>query len=60
MIKNSKKISPIEKLVDSSLRCVKCNAKYGDCDCWTKCQIKGCSWFVEKGHKCRNPEHKNN
>ena len=59
MLKNNKKISPIEKLVESSIRCVKCDAKYGDCDCWIKCPIDGCSWFIEKGYKCRNPKHEN-
>lgn len=53
-------LSPIENMVDNSnLKCVKCGAKAGNCDCWVKCEIKGCTWSVEKGHKCRNPNHKN-
>jgi len=51
--------TPIEKLIDTHMRCLKCNAKMGECDCWTKCPIKGCKWSFEKGTKCRNPEHKN-
>jgi len=50
-------ISPISRMIDSVMRCVKCDAKMGECDCWTKCDIVGCSWSYEKGSKCRNPEH---
>lgn len=47
-------MKPIEKLINGSARCVKCGAKYGMCDCWTKCK---CGWLYEKGGKCRNPIH---
>lgn len=39
-------------------RCGKCKAKMGNCDCWRKCPVPGCTWSIEKGHKCRNPDHK--
>lgn len=51
--------TPIEILFDKSdIRCTKCNAKAGTCDCWRKCPIEGCTWYIEKGHKCNNPNHK--
>ena len=51
-------LTPIERMIDmADLRCTKCNAKAGACDCWSKCPIDGCRWFIEKGHKCRNPNH---
>lgn len=51
-------LSPIERMIDNyNLKCVKCGAKAGFCDCWTKCPVAGCSWSIEKGHKCRNPNH---
>lgn len=51
--------SPIEILISQSdMRCTNCGAKAGTCDCWKKCPVKGCSWWIEKGHKCGNPEHK--
>lgn len=28
--------SPIISMIDSVVRCVKCNAKMGECDCWAK------------------------
>lgn len=51
-------LSPIEIMIDNlDMRCCKCGAKAYTCDCWSKCPIKGCSWSIEKGHKCRNPNH---
>lgn len=26
--------SPVETAIDAVVRCVKCNAKYGECGCW--------------------------
>ena len=52
-------MNPIDILLSKvDFRCLKCNAKMGECDCFSKCPIKGCTWFVDKGKKCRNPEHK--
>jgi hypothetical protein len=51
-------LSSIERMIDnSSLKCVKCGAKAGYCDCWSECPVDGCGWSVEKGYKCRNPNH---
>ena len=44
---------PVNKWIDSCLRCTKCNAKFNECDCWTLCN---CGWFIEKNHKCKNPK----
>lgn len=44
------------KIVDSAVRCTKCGAGMGKCDCWTQCE---CGWLFEKGTKYRNPIHKN-
>jgi len=58
----SKKLSPIEKLFDSHIgnfKCVKCGAAH-TCKCWTKCNIKGCTWSYETGTKCGNPKHNKN
>jgi hypothetical protein len=51
--------TPIEIMIDrADMKCTKCGAKMGMCDCWTKCKIPGCAWSFEKGKKCRNPDHK--
>ena len=51
--------SPIEIMIDRmEMYCTKCGAKRGQCDCWTKCPIEGCTWSFEKGKKCPNPAHK--
>ncbi len=49
--------TPIDSMIDAVMYCVKCGAKAGHCDCWTKCDIIGCAWSYEKGTKCNNPEH---
>lgn len=46
-------------MVDNcGLKCTKCGAAKGQCDCWVKCPVKGCNWSFEKGGKCQNPVHK--
>jgi hypothetical protein len=47
--------TPTDRLVKQSVRCTKCGAKYGKCDCWTECR---CGWLYERGEQCRNPIHK--
>ena len=32
--------SPIDTMIDSVVRCVKCGAKVGECDCWEKKEDK--------------------
>lgn len=44
-------------MVTNVVGCVKCGAKYGECDCWTKCY---CGWLYETGKKCNNPKHEIN
>jgi hypothetical protein len=41
----------------SMLKCTVCGAGHGQCDCWTKCTLPGCSWSYRKGTQCRNPAH---
>ncbi len=36
----------------ANMRCTKCAAPMGDCDCWEQCS---CGWTAEKGMPCRNP-----
>ena len=43
---------PIESLIDSVVRCTKCGAKPGTCNCWTQCER--CSWWYETGGECRH------
>lgn len=49
--------SPIETMIYNVVKCLKCGAAMGKCDCWTKCKSPGCTWFVEKGKKCRNSKN---
>ncbi len=50
----SKKLTPIETLMSKSeVRCTKCDALYGECDCWVKCD---CGWRHGKGEGCKNPD----
>jgi len=57
---SNKPLSPIARMMDMVVRCTKCNAKVGQCDCWTKCDAEGCKWSYEKGGECGNPEHEKN
>jgi len=46
--------TPIEKMIDNSVKCVKCGTKgYLKCDCWSECKTSNCTWLVEKGKKCK-------
>ena len=45
----------LDRFVRQSVRCTKCGAGYGKCDCWTECR---CGWLYERGGQCRNPIHK--
>jgi len=47
--------SPLEKMIDSTVKCVKCGKGMKECKCWKKCN---CGWFYAVGKKCRNPIHK--
>lgn len=49
---------PINRLIDTAVRCTVCGAGIGQCDCWTKCNRPGCSWSYRKGTTCQNPEHR--
>lgn len=46
--------SPIERLIDQSMRCTICGQPRG-CGCWEDC--KKCGWSFEAGKECRNPAH---
>lgn len=41
--------SPIERMVDAAVRCVKCGGPVG-CACWTKCPR--CGRMGETGEPC--------
>jgi hypothetical protein len=44
--------SPINRMIDSAVRCVRCGTQgFMKCDCWERCS---CGHFVEKGKPCRN------
>ena len=47
--------SPMDALITASARCVKCDAKYGACDCWVQCR---CGRMVGKGELCGNEVHR--
>lgn len=45
--------SPLDRMIDASVRCLKCGAKgVGTCDCNERCS---CGWIADKGQPCRNP-----
>jgi hypothetical protein len=46
--------SPIDRLIDAGMHCVKCGQKMGTCDCWDQCP---CGWSFERGGQCANPIH---
>ena len=46
--------SPVDRMIDAAVKCTKCGAGYGRCDCWTQCR---CGWSYERGGQCRNPVH---
>ncbi len=46
--------SPIDAMIGrADMRCTKCGAKAGTCDCWEWCS---CGWTAERGKPCRNPK----
>lgn len=46
-------MSGLGGMIGNIVKCVKCGASMGQCDCWTKCV---CGWSFEKGGKCNNPK----
>ena len=46
--------TPLQRTVDSVMKCTVCGAPMGKCDCWTKCS---CGWSYRKGSYCTNPIH---
>ena len=46
-------MSAIGDMINNTVKCVKCGAGMGECDCWTKCK---CGWLFEKDSKCNNPK----
>lgn len=48
------RLTPVEMtILRSEIRCVKCNALHGKCDCWTECS---CGWKYASGKSCSNPD----
>lgn len=48
--------TPIDKIIMNAVKCTKCGAGYGQCNCWIECK---CGWLYESvGGKCENPIHK--
>lgn len=41
-------------LIDATVRCTRCNAAKGQCDCWKKCAV--CGWRYYKTETCQNQE----
>lgn len=46
--------SPIGDMIMNAVNCTKCGAKYGACNCWTKCS---CGWSYAQEETCGNPIH---
>lgn len=46
--------TPLSKMIDMNVRCIKCGAPMGKCDCWVQCSF--CEWLHAKGELCANPE----
>jgi hypothetical protein len=47
-------VNGLQIIIDSAdLRCTKCGAARGMCDCWERCS---CGWYAERGNPCRNSE----
>ena len=45
--------TPLDRMINSVVTCLKCGAKMGQCDCQSRCS---CGWWHDKGKPCRNPE----
>ena len=46
-------MTALERMIDkANLRCTKCDAKAGTCNCWEPCS---CGWTAERGKPCHNP-----
>jgi hypothetical protein len=46
-------MKPIEEMIDSVVKCLKCGAAgIGTCDCWEECS---CGWYADKEKPCGNP-----
>lgn len=43
-------MNPIDKLIINSVKCTKCGACYGQCQCWEECD---CGLTIESGKPCR-------
>lgn len=46
--------SPLDTLIDKSVRCVICGQTEPLCTCWVRCS---CGWTYLKGQQCRSPHH---
>ena len=42
----------LDRMILGSVKCVRCGAGYGNCDCWEKCR---CGWSHGRGEPCHNP-----
>lgn len=45
--------SPIDKLILASVRCTRCGARYGECDCWTDKKPPVTEWLTPAGRPAR-------
>jgi hypothetical protein len=46
--------SPLDAMIMATARCVRCGAKFGECDCWRECR---CGRSYPRDGKCENPLH---
>lgn len=47
-------LSPLERMIDAAVRCVRCDQTKADCTCYRKCR---CGQTVPKDEACSNPLH---
>lgn len=47
-------LSPLERMIDTAVRCVRCGATRAECACYRQCR---CGRSVVKGEACDNPLH---
>lgn len=50
----SRALSPLERMIDAAVRCVRCGKTATECECYRKCR---CGHTVPKDEACSNPLH---
>lgn len=50
----SQALSPLKRMIDAAVRCVRCDQTTAKCDCYRKCR---CGRTAPKDEACSNPLH---